>query len=67
MIISGLQSQLLSSNRLKLMLLATPVLIGSGLCLYYYYFYNKFDDEKSKQKKNNKTKDVPEDPVSMTY
>lgn len=49
------------------MLLATPVLIGSGLCLYYYYFYNKFDDEKSKQKKNNKTKDVPEDPVSMTY
>nr|XP_027197095.1 mitochondrial import receptor subunit TOM70-like [Dermatophagoides pteronyssinus] len=63
MIISGLQSQLLSSNRLKLMLLATPVLIGSGLCLYYYYFYNKFDDEKSKQKKNNKTKDVPEDPI----
>ncbi|OTF79883.1 hypothetical protein BLA29_000521 [Euroglyphus maynei] len=60
--IAGLQSQLLSSNRLKLILLATPVLIGSGLCLYYYYYYNSDDDKKSNGKKTEKAKDLAKDP-----
>lgn len=61
--ITGLPSKLMSSNRIKLMLLATPVLIGSGLCLYYYYYYN--NGGKSKRKKKDETKEVVRDPVSI--
>lgn len=30
-----------SSNRIRLLLMATPIVIGSGVYLYYYYFSDR--------------------------
>lgn len=54
--IGELKSQIISSNKFKIILLATPLIVGTGIYLYYYY-NNDCNKKKKSDNKSNRKKD----------